>query len=330
MLNCTKHHTPSDLFVHLLGCLSASYIGGTVNFFAAARIITKHLEMKYPLVSTAKIANLLSAMAAADLIIMAVYFGAMTKLMSWKGLQTWFPQRNCDNENRTDMTQNSVECTDKDDKSSSTRIASTGIMSALAWLVVELSNILEKKSSKLVPGMGCAFVAIFGVLVNQVVVALARCEIKSIKHVATKFSKDMSAVAPRLSEFCFYLLFAAIGTSANLKEAMTHGLSCIYFASTSLMIHIFITFFGSMLSMRAGKDSRWLRRVFPLSTNEICIASNAAIGGASTAAALAGKSTHNTRNLVISATFWGILGYAVSTSIGVSIALRLLRVWVGN
>ena len=64
-----------------------------MNFFAAARLISKHLEVKQPLGSMAQMNNLLSAMAAADLIIMAVYFGIMTKLMSWKKLHSLFPQR---------------------------------------------------------------------------------------------------------------------------------------------------------------------------------------------------------------------------------------------
>lgn len=282
--------------------------------------------MKQPLGSMAQMNNLLSAMAAADLIIMAVYFGTMTKLMSWKKLHSFFPQRQSEkydsNENQTSFRQ--TDDRDRTTNSTTRIIQSTTIMACLAWAIVEVSNFLENKTSNFIPGTGCAYVALFGVLINQILVLLKNSKIKSIRQNATIFSKDVKIMAPRLSEFCFYLLFAAIGTSANLKEAMTHGLACLTFASISLVIHVLITFLGSMAAMRVGKGNNWLKRVFPLSSDEICIASNAAIGGASTAAALAGKSTHNTRNLVISATFWGIVGYAISTAIGFSITKGLL------
>ncbi len=307
----------------LSGCLSASYIGGTVNFFAAARLISKYLQLKCPTISTTQISNLLSAMAAADLFVMAVYFGTMTKLMSWKRLNTWFPQRG-DGPNDDEVIKAQIQSKMKDHSNILTTIPSSISMSILAWLVVEISIFLENKTSTFVPGLGCAFVALFGVLINQTIGLFVGRKSRFIRNVATHFKRDVGIIAPELSEFCFYLLFAAIGTSANLKEAMSFGLGSMTFASMSLLVHIFITFTGSIICMRVAKANNWLNHLFPLSSNEICIASNAAIGGASTAAALAGKSTHNKRNLVVSATFWGIVGYAISTAIGVSLARFLL------
>ena len=73
---------------------------------------------------------------------------------------------------------------------------------------------------------------------------------------------------------------------------------------------------------------------FPLSVEEVVIASNTAICGPATAAALVAKmmatDMSNTLNktewkgLALAGTFWGIVGYAFATYIGVSISRALL------
>jgi hypothetical protein len=65
-----------------------------------------------------------------------------------------------------------------------------------------------------------------------------------------------------------------------------------------------------------------------LTLEDILVASNAAIGGPATAASFAGSFTHISdafRNaLIISGTFYGVFGYAIGTSIGVSLTRILL------
>lgn len=323
------------------GCLAASYIGGTVNFFATARILSKQLEMK-------GMNNLLSAMAAADLIVMAVYFGALTKLMSWSKLYRWFPPREVQ-KNTLSLQKESqiIELQEEEMRNNKiSKIPSVLAMITVAWTIVEVSNILETYTSSFVPGMQCLFVALLGNIVNHLINHLSSRQSNGVR-IFSQFKSDVCKFAPPLSDYCFYLLFAAIGTSANLNEALTYGLPCIVFAMISLIIHIFTIFFGSSI-VTMGLDfftkgtnfvtkfvpivnkPKLLSRLFPLSCEEICIASNAAIGGASTAAALAGKTKIVNRNgLVIAATFWGIIGYAVSTAIGVwlskSLHLRIVN-----
>ncbi len=358
------------------GCLAASYIGGTVNFFATARILSKQLEIMN---NSVGMNNLLSAMAAADLIVMALYFGILTKLMSWSRLYKWFPPRekrevvvqNNNNNNNTLSLQkeshiimNSLQ--EKEKKKMRIRykniskIPSILAMITVAWTIVEVSNILETYTSSFIPGMQCAFVALFGSIVNHFINHLSSSSSSSrqqrksnngngvVVRFFSQFKSDVCKFAPSLSDYCFYLLFATIGTSANLKKALTYGLPCIIFASMSLIIHIFTIFLGSSIITivldyitkrtnflkfipLVNKLQKLLSRLLPLSCEEICIASNAAIGGASTAAALAGKTKIVNRNgLVIAATFWGILGYAVSTTIGVwlskSLFLKIVNV----
>ena len=52
----------------LTGCLCASYIGGTVNFFATAKLL------KDTVGGDAVMGSAFGSMAAADLVVMAFYF----------------------------------------------------------------------------------------------------------------------------------------------------------------------------------------------------------------------------------------------------------------
>ena len=265
-------------------------------------------------------------MAAADLIVMAVYFGIMTKLMSWSELHKWFPSRDANLPLETG--DGPIETKRNSDKLSIVQAISVLIMVVLAWFIVELSSSLETITSPILPGMQCAFVAVFGSIMNQVIKRLSRPHHNPFGRCIMKFKYDINKLAPPVSGYCFYLLFAAIGTSADLSRALTFGLPCIAFASLSLIVHIFIIFLGSSISSRILPvliKSNYTSKIFPFSIEEICVASNAAIGGASTAAALAGKSKSKNRSgLVIASTFWGIFGYAISTTIGVSITLLLI------
>ena len=63
------------------GCLCASYIGGSVNFFATARVLTT---------KSSSASSLLSSMAAADLLVMALYFGWMSTALRRKRLLKFF------------------------------------------------------------------------------------------------------------------------------------------------------------------------------------------------------------------------------------------------
>ncbi len=305
--------------------MCASYIGGTVNFFAAARVISKQIErFSHGKLLGIKCEDLLSAMAAADLILMAVYFGVMTSLMTSKSMHRWFPSRN----GKLGSEDNSTFSTKRNKVGTSSMMTSGFIMAVLAWTIVEISIILENIVSNFVPGMGCAFIALFGTATNGIITRLSNNQSTKVSKRASDLRCNMHKIAPPLSNFCFYLLFAAIGTSANLRTAISYGLPCIAFAAIALLIHVMTIFLGSIAFTKLASRSDWSKRILPPSTEEVFVASNAAIGGASTAAALAGKSkASNKSGLILAATFWGIMGYAFSTSIGVSVANYLLSAW---
>ena len=146
----------------------------------------------------------------------------------------------------------------------------------------------------------------------------------------------MQDIALPLSEVMFHLLFASIGTSANLRQALQSGPACLAFSSLSLAIHIIITFGGCRIirdwtwyNNHTGKTrnrpSRLAASVEPprMELEDVLIASNAAIGGPATAAAFCSQMNdkNNLRRLrgrTMAATFWGVFGYGIGTTIGIA------------
>jgi uncharacterized membrane protein len=126
---------------------------------------------------------------------------------------------------------------------------------------------------------------------------------------ATLFPKQMNTIkgADQIGTFLMQIFFAAIGASANVLIVLKVGPVLFLFAGLILLVHlIFILTFG---------------RIFNLDLAEIVIASNANMGGPTTAAAMAvGR---RWKSLVIPAILCGTLGYAIATFIGVGMAYWL-------
>jgi len=127
--------------------------------------------------------------------------------------------------------------------------------------------------------------------------------------VATLFPKPMNRIkgSDMIGTFLMQIFFAAIGASANIFVVLKVGPVLFLFAGFILLVHLmFILFFG---------------KLFKLDLAEIVIASNANMGGPTTAAAMAvGRKW---KSLVIPAILCGTLGYAVATFIGVGVAYFL-------
>ena len=126
---------------------------------------------------------------------------------------------------------------------------------------------------------------------------------------ATVFPRRLSRLsgASEAGTFLMQIFFAAIGASANIAVVVRQGAMLFLFAAVILVVHLAVV-------LVAG-------RIFRLDLAEIVVASNANIGGPTTAAAMA--SANRWETLVTPAILCGSLGYAVATFVGTAIG-RLL------
>jgi len=178
------------------------------------------------------------------------------------------------------------------------------LVSSMSWFIVSLSEIFEKNLFS----SGITSISILSCTASKVLWSLCQ------KNTQSK----VGDVAQQLSDIWYYMLLYVIGMSMNLRrlslDRWWSSCSSIMFATVPLIVHFVVILLGSLGSMR----------IFPrykLDMEEIVAASNAAICGPITAAALIGKAS---RGLALAAIFWGVVGYALATNVGVAMSKSLL------
>jgi len=228
-------------------------------------------------------ANLLTAGVAADNLMMTIYFIILFALPSVKYLVKIFPTHHEDTKDDVSLEVKELKENNKIE-------------------IIDMAKALAISLSICAVGFGVADVISIkgtGILIITALILI----------VATFFPKQISAIngADIIGILLMQVFFAAIGASANIVVVLKFGPILFVFAALILFIHL--TFL-----LAAGK-------LFKLDLAEIVIASNANMGGPTTAAAMA--VARKWRALVIPAILCGTLGYAVATFIGVAIGYWL-------
>lgn len=288
-------------------CLCASFVGGTVNFFATAKVIER-----------GRMSTLMGTMAAADTFVMALYFAVMTLALKSKFLARMFDGGTSNSE----IQPRSSKAEEDQAKELfppfvskketaipvATTVSTTTLVTALALVIVKVASTVEGFLSPILPGAACAVIAIVTPAVQRL-----------LSKQRSSFTKQMERAAAKLSKFALLLFFAAVGVSCNLRSALLHGPACVCFSLLALSVHIFVAFAGSLVA----------KKIFPLqriTLQDVLVASNAAVGGPATAAAFAGRmNVPRQRGLTVAGTVWGVVGYAIGTTIGVSLHSILRR-----
>jgi len=306
------------------GCMSASYVGGSINFMSTARIVGAP-------------ADLLGSLVTADLFTMAIYFSFLSSSLDWEWLVSKFASVSVSTTGITEekskvgkveITEMSKSYTNfesiNEDASPSSPLSSPSVkhfcLTSIPLLIstfftVQLANRVEDVVGRFIPGIACALIAIVAPLLNSLVQA-------------KDFWKPFSQAATTWSDFFFLSFFASIGVAVNLSSVLSMGPACLLFSIIALTVHVLGTVFGCLLwkkvmSILFSYGSRRMGTNAPsLDLEDVWIASNAAIGGPATAAAFCGRMKERDpsklQGRTISATVWGVVGYAIGTIVGTS------------
>jgi uncharacterized membrane protein len=286
-------------------CLAASYVGGSVNCMATARLVGIQ-------------ADLLGSLVTADLLTMAVYFSFLSSSLDWPWLRAKFHPSKCETNSGADVftsIEMSATRTINDSEGDLTlqdnhhTVASlSSILASIplllgTFVMVQLSNRVEDVLGRnLLPGTACAVLSAIAPLLNSMVNQ-------------RDWWKPFSVAATLWSDFFFLSFFASIGVCANLSSALSMGPACVLFSANALIVHVLVTVVGCLW---------WKRLLHPnassIQLEDVWIASNAAIGGPATAATFCSRMKRDPGKLqgrTISATVWGVVGYAIGTFLGV-------------
>lgn len=237
---------------------------------------------------------------------MAFYFAGLSAALQSSVLKKWFGDGNDTvNHGRPhESTESSDKSLDKYPQQKRAFEWSACLLAmALSLAFVEVAKRVETILNPLIPGTACAFLA----------TAIPAITNRAPAHNA--LWRRLQTASRSLSGFVFFYFFAAIGVSVDLEAILfKDGPSCVLFAGIALVVHGVVAVFGSLIWKRVFQSS--------FSLVDVLVSSNACIGGPATAATFCGTvamdNGQEKRGLTIAATIWGVVGYALGTTIGVT------------
>ncbi|MDR2629844.1 MAG: DUF819 family protein [Spirochaetaceae bacterium] len=275
----------------MAGILTGSYIGGGVNLFAVAS-------------STQISETMLSAEVVADNFVMALVIFVLL----------WIPSSNFFKKRYNHPYQTQIEARGKDDRAKTMAAAFWGrkdislldiaITVATAFVIVTVATkIAGAFKTMLDPGEGAGFWTGLPALIlgNQYVLLTVVSVLAT--SLFPKFFENLKG-AQEIGTYLIYVFFVVIGCPADLKDVIFNAPLLFVFCGLIAFINIGWT-------LLIGK-------LFKQNIEELTIASNANIGGPSTAAAMAVAKGYDM--LVVAAILVGLWGYIIGTPLGLIVA----------
>lgn len=280
----------------LTAMMVGTYTGGSVNLTAMANA--------FPLNDK----GLLGSAVVADNLFMGVYFVSLTIIPTMKFFRKHFSHPYED--------KNEVEGEDTKNKAAQfwgkkeISLLDVAKVVAYSFIILAISTELGKFISTFKPNTeGMNIIAkfftdlFFGLLGNKY---LLMTTITVGLATYTNLLKNVSG-AEEIGTFLIHIFFGAIGAPASLEIILKKAPWLLVFCVIIVVVNMIISFiFG---------------KLFRYSVEEICISSNANIGGPTTAAALAIARGWN--DLVVPAMLVGILGYVIGNYYGLIVGTIL-------
>lgn len=131
--------------------------------------------------------------------------------------------------------------------------------------------------------------------------------------IATAFPKFLGEIrgAQEIGTFMIYIFFVVIGAPADLKVILMESPILLVFCLIIVFVNMIVTF--------------GIGKIFKFNVEELCIASNANIGGPTTAAAMA--IAKGWEDLVLPAMLVGVYGYVIGNYVGLFVGTWLATIF---
>lgn len=264
-----------------------TYTGGSVNFVAMSQ------QYKVP-------GATVSAALVADNLLMALYFFTLMALPTMAVIKKHYKM----------PLVNALEEQSESDKEANKTMAAKywgakeislkdiAFTVALSFVIVAISDKLATVLGDLFKGEGAVSAILGGLLGNKYLLMTTFTMI-----LASVFPKQISSIrgSQEIGTFLIYLFFAVIGAPASIGLILRESPLLLVFALIVVLINLIV-------SLIFGK-------LFKFNIEEIIIASNANVGGPTTAAAMA--VSKGWTELIVPALLVGTLGYVIGNYYGI-------------
>ena len=264
-----------------------TYTGGSVNFVAMSQ------QYKVP-------GATVSAALVADNLLMALYFFTLMALPTMAIIKKHYKM----------PLVNALEEQSESDKEANKTMAAKywgakeislkdiAFTVALSFVIVAISDKLATVFGDLFKGEGAVSAILGGLLGNKYLLMTTFTMI-----IASVFPKQISSIrgSQEIGTFLIYLFFAVIGAPASIGLILRESPLLLVFALIVVLINLIV-------SLIFGK-------LFKFNIEEIIIASNANVGGPTTAAAMA--VSKGWTELIVPALLVGTLGYVIGNYYGI-------------
>ena len=279
-----------------LAMFVGTYIGGSVNLVAMAD-------------AAGAPKNLVSASSVADNLLMVLYFFVLAALPASALIRRHFRHPIIDRRERIESSEEEMKQVREHHRTHQSRAAeywkarpvsladlATGF--AAACLIVAVSRMLAGFFETALAGNGFGISLLRGLLSSQYL--LITTITTALATAFPKFFGNISG-AQEIGTFLIHIFFAVIGAPASIELILREAPLLLLFAAVIVLMNL-------VFSLGFGK-------LFGYSIEEITVASNANVGGPTTAAAFAiAKGWHS---LIFPAILVGTLGYVIGNYCGI-------------
>ena len=284
--------------IPITSSLTASYIGGTANYFEVADYL----------------GNTPNVINAIDIGVMVLFFCLLNAIKSSSFFSKLLPRLTSMNAEKKPLSgpQLYIEPKKSDSvywKHQAVRVSRIFKLIAGALLITQVIVVICKRLP--FRGLSVMLTAGAGLYLNS----------KKPEKITVLF-EEFESLGNIGSLYLLCMFYSIIGLNSGLTEFPLVGTPLLVLISTILAIHLIVLLVGSkvtnMFLLRNNDEV-----IFPIDIDSAMVASNAAVGGAATAASYA--SMIGRQDLVFSASVVGILGYTIGTPLGLYLAKLFSR-----